>query len=108
MQQQFDSVVSASHPALPGHFPGDAVVPAVVILDRVRGALRSWRERRRMTGIARARFTAVLRPDESFTITLTSDDLVRVAFDCRKADGTRFADGEILASVAEQGQRHEQ
>jgi 3-hydroxyacyl-[acyl-carrier-protein] dehydratase len=105
MQQQFDSVVSAGHPALPGHFPGDAVVPAVVILDRVRGALRSWDERCRVTGITRARFTAVLRPGESFTITLTSDDLARIAFDCRKADGTRFANGELLATIAEQDQR---
>jgi 3-hydroxyacyl-[acyl-carrier-protein] dehydratase len=102
MQQQFDSVVSASHPALPGHFPGDAVVPAVVILDRVREALRAWHESCRLTGIAHARFTAVLRPEENFTITLSSADFVRVSFDCRKADGTRFANGEILASFAEQ------
>jgi 3-hydroxyacyl-[acyl-carrier-protein] dehydratase len=102
MQQRFDNIVAASHPALEGHFPGDAVVPAVVILDRVRNALRNWHGNCRVTGISHARFTAVLRPEESFTITLTSDDLVRIAFDCRKADGTRFANGEMLASAARQ------
>jgi 3-hydroxyacyl-[acyl-carrier-protein] dehydratase len=102
MQQQFHSIVSASHPALAGHFPGDAVVPAVLILDRVRGALRAWHEGCQLTGIPHARFTAVLRPDESFTITLTSADLVRFSFDCRKADGARFANGEIVASFAKQ------
>ena len=102
MQQQFDCIVSASHPALAGHFPGDAVVPAVVILDRVRGALRAWHKSCQLTGISHAKFTNVLRPEEGFAITLTSADLVRVSFDCRKADGTRFANGEILASFAKQ------
>jgi|SRR5580658_4006514 3-hydroxyacyl-[acyl-carrier-protein] dehydratase len=103
MQQQFESVISAGHPALAGHFPGNAVVPAVVILDRVRGALCAWHESCQVVGISNARFIDVLRPGERFTITLTSADLIRVSFDCRKADGTRFANGELVSSRAEQG-----
>ena len=32
-------VISADHPSLPGHFPGMALVPGVVILDEVLAAL---------------------------------------------------------------------
>jgi 3-hydroxymyristoyl/3-hydroxydecanoyl-(acyl carrier protein) dehydratase len=102
MEQPFESIVSSSHPALPGHFPHKAVVPAVVILDQVRGAMRAWNESRRMNGISYAKFTAVLLPDETFTITLVGTDLERISFDCRKADGTRFANGEILTTTSGQ------
>lgn len=101
MQWRVDNVVSESHPALAGHFPGNAVVPAVIILDRIGGALRAWDENRRLVGISRVRFTGVLRPEERFTITLTSADLVRFSFDCRKADCSPFAAGELLTSCAE-------
>jgi 3-hydroxyacyl-[acyl-carrier-protein] dehydratase len=101
MQWQVDNIVSESHPALAGHFPGNAVVPAVIILDRVGGALRAWDENCRLVGISRARFTDVLRPEERFTISLTSADLVRFSFACRKADRSPFAEGELLASRAE-------
>jgi 3-hydroxyacyl-[acyl-carrier-protein] dehydratase len=101
MHWQVDTIVSENHPALAGHFPGNAVVPAVVILDRVGGALRAWDENCRLVGISRARFTEVLRPEERFTITLTSADLVRFSFDCRKADSSPFANGELLASCTE-------
>lgn len=34
-------VVDASHPSLPGHFPGDPIVPGVVLLDRVVEAIEA-------------------------------------------------------------------
>lgn len=54
--------ISADHPALPGHFPGNPIVPGVVILQQVIEA--AVREGYRVSGIANAKFTAPLRPDE--------------------------------------------
>jgi predicted hotdog family 3-hydroxylacyl-ACP dehydratase len=36
---QFYIEISPAHPALPGHFPGAPVVPAVVLADQIAGAL---------------------------------------------------------------------
>ena len=34
-------VIAADHPSLPGHFPGQPVVPGVVVLERVLEAIES-------------------------------------------------------------------
>lgn len=34
--------ISPEHPSLPGHFPGQPVVPGVVTLSLVESALRQW------------------------------------------------------------------
>jgi 3-hydroxymyristoyl/3-hydroxydecanoyl-(acyl carrier protein) dehydratase len=50
--------VDASHPALPGHFPGRPVVPGVVLLDQVAAAV----ERECKTRIAKWPQVKFLRP----------------------------------------------
>ena len=55
--------IAASHPALPGHFPGDPIVPGVVLLERV-GASARRAFGADVTGLPQAKFLRPLRPDE--------------------------------------------
>lgn len=73
--------IGAEHPALPGHFPGNAVVPGVVLLQHVAAALRQWRDQ----PMARfeVKFLAPLRPGEEATIELR-EDAPRVRFTIRR------------------------
>ena len=47
-------VIGHDHPALPGHFPGQPVVPGVVLLDRVLEAVEREAGEERVKDIATA------------------------------------------------------
>lgn len=75
--------IRADHPALPGHFPGNPVVPGVVLLRHVADALKQWRNE----PLARfeVKFLAPLLPGQDATIELR-DDTPRVRFAIRRGE----------------------
>jgi 3-hydroxyacyl-[acyl-carrier-protein] dehydratase len=87
--------IDAAHPALPGHFPGQPLVPAVVLLEQVAQALRAWR-RQRLTRVLEAKFVAPLLPDETAQLQLTEAvaNGPRVRFEIRR-DGNLLARGVV-------------
>ena len=82
-------VVPPSHPALPGHFPGRAVVPGVLLLDAVLQAAGCPTGR-----LLRVRFTAPVLPGEAVEIEVAPPAAPRRAFTCRR-DGAVVLTGEI-------------
>ena len=84
--------IDPEHPALAGHFPGNPVVPGVVVLERVTAALRAWRGER----VQRldAKFVQPLRPDEAATIELHAEP-ARLRFTVTRADGAPLARGTL-------------
>jgi 3-hydroxymyristoyl/3-hydroxydecanoyl-(acyl carrier protein) dehydratase len=54
-------VVPQDHPAIAGHFPGNPIVPGVVMLDSA-AALAEAEAGRRVTGVRAAKFRSPLRP----------------------------------------------
>jgi len=88
-------MISADHPSLPGHFPGNPIVPAVVILDEVSGALREWRETAKLKEIVSAKFLSPLLPDKPFTVRLTQKSEQRIRFECMREDQL-FAEGVLV------------
>jgi 3-hydroxyacyl-[acyl-carrier-protein] dehydratase len=59
--------IDSRHPALPGHFPGDPIVPGVVILHRV---CRVLGHGDKVTAIPSVKFHTPLRAGEPFDIVL--------------------------------------
>jgi 3-hydroxyacyl-[acyl-carrier-protein] dehydratase len=80
--------IDADHPSLPGHFPGAAIVPGVVILDEVLAALTEWRKDSQPIVINAVKFLEPLKPGHLFTICLVASEHAesQIAFRCYVED----------------------
>ncbi|MDH3287961.1 MAG: hypothetical protein OEP48_09610 [Betaproteobacteria bacterium] len=90
--------VDPAHPALAGHFPGNPIVPGVLLLGRVLRAVGATLGAA-VNAIPTARFHAVLRPGEAFDIELERGAGATVKFRVLRAE-TLIAAGALGLSAA--------
>ena len=91
-----DWPVPLDHPAFAGHFPGQPILPGVVLLD---GALRAARERLpavRAWGIPQAKFLQPVRPGDALKLCLSELPSGALAFVFER-DGQAVASGQLRA-----------
>ena len=99
MSVEIEDVIDPAHPALPGHFPGNPIVPAVVLLERVAAAIEgAFGPQARLARLPAVKFLAPLAPGERFRIVLERQDGGSIRFTLVR-DGKAFASGsaEIAA-----------
>ncbi|MEO9079808.1 MAG: hydroxymyristoyl-ACP dehydratase [Rhodanobacter sp.] len=92
---EWEICVAAEHPALPGHFPGQPLVPGVMLLEHVAQALRAWRGER-LARVLEAKFMAPLRPGQVASLQLVQGktDDARIQFRIQR-DGMLLARGVV-------------
>jgi 3-hydroxymyristoyl/3-hydroxydecanoyl-(acyl carrier protein) dehydratase len=78
--------VAADHPALAGHFPGNPLVPGVVLLDEIAGALAQLRPGTKLIGLPGVKFVSPLRAGENCVVRFTPTPAGTVKFDCATTD----------------------
>lgn len=81
------------HPALAGHFPGNPVVPGVVVLEQVVAAIQAQGDAMPPSRLPQVKFLSPLRPGEDADIELEGDGR-RWRFRVVR-DGTLVATGEV-------------
>jgi 3-hydroxyacyl-[acyl-carrier-protein] dehydratase len=87
--------VHSTHPALPGHFPGNPLVPGVVLLAKVIDAAERLHEgKQRVAGISAVKFHAPVHPDKAVMLSLAPVSPVLLKFECRTGK-TLIATGSL-------------
>ncbi|MGH8580651.1 MAG: hydroxymyristoyl-ACP dehydratase [Gammaproteobacteria bacterium] len=87
-------VIDGAHPCLAGHFPDQAIAPAVVLRECVPEALEDRSEQNQIITISSGKFLTPLKPDQPFSIYLGIALRGRVRFECRAGERV-IARGEL-------------
>ena len=77
--------VAEDHPSLPGHFPGQPVVPGVLLLDQALCLILDLLPGSRVDQLATVRFLAPVHPGEAVSVNYTPPEDGRLAFTCAVA-----------------------
>lgn len=89
MSSAFEFAIAATHPSLPGHFPGQPIVPGVLLLDQV------------LSGIASATGRPVARLQQiKFAAALLPTETAQVAFDFGASPSVKFSVHVLRDSTA--------
>ena len=90
--------VDHGHPALPGHFPGNPVVPGVVLLNCILDELGRQAPQVTVTGIRKLKFLRMLFPGQSFSVEFAAPAAGGLRFKCWQ-DGAVLAEGNLAAHI---------
>lgn len=93
VREQFS--IGADHPSLPGHFPGQPVVPGVVLLDRIAAAIERA-DAGSLRRIGAVKFLAPVLPGETIECVVTRDG-ERVRFHAMRDDAVVLRGDGTLA-----------
>ena len=97
-------VVPVDHPSLAGHFPGQPVVPAMVLLDAVLAAIRT-RGDFALRSIPVAKFLQPVLPDETVQLRIHFHSIdaaqLRASFEGSRAAALAFEGSFIVSSGSE-------
>ncbi|KAB7624178.1 hydroxymyristoyl-ACP dehydratase [Alkalilimnicola sp. S0819] len=74
--------VAADHPCLAGHFPGNPVIPGVLLLDLLVETLAQWQPDTPVRGFRQVKFLQPLRPEQDFTLELETGKPGQLRFRC--------------------------
>lgn len=81
MQEKF--TITSSHPALAGHFPGNPVVPGVVLLDCIKQIALKDNAIESITGVNNLKFMRPVLPEQQVDVSIENIADKRLRFICQ-------------------------
>jgi 3-hydroxymyristoyl/3-hydroxydecanoyl-(acyl carrier protein) dehydratase len=88
-------IISKNHPCLAGHFPNNAIIPGVVILDYTRTLLEHSFPSQRIKMLANIKFIYPLYPEKLFSIYLKIIATNKIKFYCL-SEGEKIIQGIFI------------
>jgi 3-hydroxyacyl-[acyl-carrier-protein] dehydratase len=94
IERRIAAMIPSAHPSLPGHFPNRAIVPGVVMLERVAAAVCATAGAARVERFPTVKFLQVLLPDQAFDIVIEAVDDSLWKFRCESGESL-LAQGSV-------------
>ena len=95
----YSFTIQASHPAFNGHFPGNPVVPGVIILDEVINIVKTLKPGLTVDTIPMVKFTHPLLADQEVSVEIKEKSETAISFICSYNE-TKLVTGQVtLKSV---------
>lgn len=91
MWQSIETRFAGDHPTAPGHFPGNPIIPGVLLLDEVMKAVAGTLDRGSDIMIRSAKFFRPVRPGEGVQVRWQSEANGSIKFECRTLEGDDLA-----------------
>lgn len=98
--QQITLSISETHPSLAGHFPGNPIVPAVVLLDELLGRVSGLHPDLHIRRLKQVKFMQPTLPGDLIKVHLSST-VAAVRFQAYREDDLVFS-GELDCEVVVQ------
>lgn len=93
-------LIPREHASLPGHFPGQPIVPGVVLLDAVLGAIQTaCTSSLRLAAIVSTKFLRAVEPETRLDLQVTFGATAPLTWKARfvgKHDGVTVLEGSFL------------
>lgn len=89
MSTTLNLIIPADHPSLAGHFPGQPIVPGVVLLDQTQ-SLFEQSFSHIVCGLSVAKFLSPVRPGEALSVELDENGRFEIRASDRKIANGRF------------------
>jgi len=90
-------LIPGDHPSLQGHFPGNPVVPGVVILNEVVSLIEKKFTNRLVMGIKFIKFVRPLRPDSEVVLHVEENAVDTLNITCEDGDNV-LVKGQLVLS----------
>jgi 3-hydroxymyristoyl/3-hydroxydecanoyl-(acyl carrier protein) dehydratase len=96
------AAIPADHPCLPGHFPGNPIVPGTLVLERVIESLSQRHAEQRVCEVVSTKFLSPLKPEQTFSIHFQERG-ESIDFECRQGE-TTLTSGRLKLTQSEVSQ----
>jgi len=82
----FDFIIDSTHPSIPGHFPGNPIVPGAVIIENVIEAFCKLDSSKKVISLSTVKFLKPIATKQKVAVNFCSISTELISFECTSGE----------------------